>query len=159
MDVSIQKVEDILAEFNYDKSSLVRILLETQEMSENKHVTQEAAQFIASKLKLPDNQIYEVLSFYSALNSKAKGKYHIEICDSTSCRVNKKTLIESYLEEALDISVGDTTNDNMFTLDLAPCFGACDVSPAMRINKKVYGHLTISKTKEILQELRGEQNE
>ena len=46
--------------------------------------------------------------------------------------------------------VGETTADNLFTLDYAPCFGACDTSPSVRINKKVYGNLTPDKMKKIL---------
>lgn len=159
MDDLMKKVEKILSKFNYDENSLIRILMETQDVSDSKYISEDTAHYIAKELGLPDNQVYEVLSFYSALNKSPKGKYHIELCDSTACRVNKKCIIEEYLEESLNISVGETTEDNLFTLDLVPCFGACDVSPAMRINKKIYGDLTVSKTKDIIEELRGESDE
>ena len=89
------------------------------------------------------------------INQSEKGKYHIEMCDSTVCRVNKKGPIQVYLEKELNISIGETTDDNMFTLDHAPCFGACDSSPSVRINKKVYGKLTVEKMETILNNLRG----
>ena len=159
MDVSKEKLEEILLRFNYKEDALVRILLEAQELSCDKYVSETTALFIAKRVNVSHNRIFEVLSFFSALNDKPKGKYHIQLCDSTVCRVNKKDVIEEFLEKTLNIEVGETTTDNMFTLDYTPCFGACDISPAIRINKKVYGNLTVTKMNEILNDLRGEDNE
>ncbi len=159
MDVSQEKVDEILSKYDYNEDSLILMLMDSQELSHEKFVSEKTARYIARKINVPDNQIYEVLSFFSALNDKPKGKYHIQLCDSTVCRVNKKDIIEECLEEILNIQVGETTSDNLFTLDHTPCFGACDISPAIRINKKVYGNLTISKVKKILNDLKGETNE
>lgn len=159
MDVSKDKIEEVLLEFGCDKDSLICILMEVQKLSDKKYISEEVARYIAKRIDVPHNQVYEVLTFFSALNDKPKGKYHIQLCDSTVCRVNKKDIIEEYLESALNIKVGDTTKDDMFTLDYTPCFGACDISPAIRINKKVYGNLTVTRTEEILKDLRGGNHE
>jgi len=98
----------------------------------------------------------EVISFYAALNKTPKGKYHIEMCNSTVCKVNDNYLIEEYLKKSLSIEIGETTQDSLFSLDYAPCFGACDVSPSIRINKRAYGKLTVDKVKKIIDGLRGE---
>ena len=58
------------------------------------------------------------------------------------------------LESELDITMGETTPDNKFTLEYTACFGACDISPALRIDEKIYGHLNASKVKEIIQQYR-----
>ncbi len=159
MDVSKEKVDEILSKFDYDKDSLILMLMDTQDLSDKKFVSEQTARYIAKEINISDNKIYEVLSFFSALNDKPKGKYHIQLCDSTVCRVNKKDIIETYLEETLNISVGQTTKDNLFTLDHTPCFGACDISPAIRINKKVYGNLTVAKVRDILTSLKGASHE
>ncbi|PKH44552.1 iron hydrogenase, partial [Dehalococcoides mccartyi] len=41
-----------------------------------------------------------------------------------------------------------------FTLELVPCLGLCDQSPAMVINGVVYGKLTAQLVTEVLDELR-----
>jgi NADH-quinone oxidoreductase subunit E len=56
----------------------------------------------------------------------------------------------------LDIAVGATSADGLFTLLPVCCIGYCDLSPAMLINRKVYGHLTREKIDEILANLRSE---
>jgi len=149
------KVEAILLNYGYREEDLLPILLEVQEISTGRFITSETSRYIADQIKIPYTQISEVISFFAALNKSKKGKYHIEMCNSTVCRMNGKGPIELYLEEALHIKAGETTEDNMFTLDYAPCFGACDTSPSVRINKKVYGNLTTEKIKTVIEKLRG----
>ena len=159
MVVSKDKVEEILHKYDNRADSLVPILMDIQDFCDDHFVDEETQKYIAQALNLTYVDVYEVSSFFSAINKDPKGKYHIQICDSSVCRINKKDIIEDYLEKNLGINVGETTADNMFTLEHTACFGACDISPAIRINKKVYGHLTIQKVKHLLEGLRGATHE
>ena len=159
MDVLREKMDIILSHYDYQVEDLLPILLEVQHESDGRYISESSAMYIADQVKIPYAQISEVMTFFSALNSTKKGKYHIEMCNGTVCRVNEKSVIESYLEDTLHIKVGETTADGLFTLDHAPCFGACDISPSVRINKKAYGHLTIEKMKSILEKLRGDSDD
>ena len=58
------------------------------------------------------------------------------------------------LKKILNIEVGEVTYDGRFMIEEVPCFGACDVAPAIRINGKVYGHLdTPEKVRSVLSSL------
>ena len=37
--------------------------------------------------------------------------------------------------------MGEVTYDGRFCIEKVPFFGACDVSPAVRVNGEIYGHL------------------
>ena len=50
-----------------------------------------------------------------------------------------KRIVER-LQELLGVSVGDTTADGLFTLEVARCIGACGLAPAMSVD----GHGVIS---------------
>lgn len=155
MEVSKDKVDGILKSYDHRQDALVPILMDTQSICDDHYVNEETQKYIARQLDLTYVDVFEVASFFSAINKSSKGKYHIQICDSSVCRINKKDIIKEYLEKTLEIKVGETTNDKKFTLEHTACFGACDISPAIRINKTVYGHLTIQKVKKLLEELRG----
>jgi len=155
MDILKKKIDEILLNYDYKEEGLLQLLLEVQKLDSSKYISKEIGMYIADKVKMPYSQFHEVFTFFFAINQSEKGKYHIEMCDSTVCRVNRKGPIQEYLEKELNISIGETTDDNMFTLDHAPCFGACDTSPSVRINKKVYGKLTVEKMETILNNLRG----
>jgi len=150
------KVDEILALHEHKVENLLPILLEVQAICEGRYIPVELRMHISDAVNIPYSQMSEVMTFFAALNKDKKGKYHIEMCNSTVCRVNDNQLIEDYLKESLSINVGETTEDELFSLDHAPCFGACDISPSIRINKKAYGHLTVEKVKRIIENLRGQ---
>lgn len=56
------------------------------------------------------------------------------------------------LEEVLKINVGQTTQDNKFTLLTANCLGWCHKGPVMLVNDDVYPELTPQKAIEIIEE-------
>ncbi|MEF9934351.1 MAG: NAD(P)H-dependent oxidoreductase subunit E [Clostridium sp.] len=153
--ILLKKVESIIASHNNDKHDLLAILLETQEIIPENYISRDVSEFIATSLKIPTSAVHSVISFYSALSDKPRGKYIVQICESTACRVNKYETLKEALEKELNIKVGETTNDGQFTLMLTPCFGACDISPAFRIGDEVYGNLTNDSIKEIIESYRG----
>lgn len=146
----------VLEKYNYKVENLLPILLEVQDNFEGYYIPTDTLRKIADALKIPYAQISEVISFYAALNTEKKGKFHIEMCNSTVCRVNENYMVKEYLEERLGIKIGEVSNDGVFSLDYAPCFGACDVSPSIRINKQAYGKLTKDKLDRIFSRLGGD---
>lgn len=147
------KLREVVGKYGAKVENLLPILMAVQETTPHQCISTESAKWIADEVGIPYSQMSEVLSFFAAINNSKKGKYHIELCNSTVCRVNDGHLIEAYLKETLGIDIGETTEDQLFSLDYAPCFGACDISPSIRINKKAYGHLTVDKVELILKKL------
>jgi NADH-quinone oxidoreductase subunit E len=82
------------------------------------------------------------------------GKYVIHVCDSVICWLEGQTSMQDYLCRKLNIEIGQTTEEGLFTLLPVCCIGYCDLSPAILINKKAYGPLTPEKLDEILEKLR-----
>ena len=54
------------------------------------------------------------------------------------------------IREELSIDIGQTSGDNLFTLQEARCLGACGLAPVVMIDDKIYGDLTAKKIVEIL---------
>ena len=54
------------------------------------------------------------------------------------------------IQEQLGISMGETTEDKMFTLVATRCLGCCGLAPVMMIDDNVYGRLTPDQIPEIL---------
>jgi NADH-quinone oxidoreductase subunit E len=82
------------------------------------------------------------------------GSYVIHVCDSVICWMDGYESIKEYLCQKLHIQPGETTPDKMFTLLPVCCIGYCDRSPAMLVNRRVYGNLTAEKIDEILEKLK-----
>ena len=52
---------------------------------------------------------------------------------------------------------GQTTPDNMFTLEMTSCLGLCGVAPVIMVNDEYYGNMTPEKVKNLINRLRGEE--
>lgn len=140
--ISMAQVDSILNNYSNDKTRLINILLDVQASVKEQYIPTEVAYYIADKLNVKLTQIYDVISFFSSLSSKPRAKYPIQVCSSIVCKVNDNHKLFEILKTILKINLNEATPDNKFYLEEVPCFGACDVAPAIRVNGRVYGHLT-----------------
>jgi NADH-quinone oxidoreductase subunit E len=111
---------------------------------------------VAGILNILPIEVYEVASFYSMFNLKPTGKYLIEICQTSSCWMCGSEDITRYLEEKLQVEVGQPSADGMFQLKLVECLGSCGTAPMFQVGEKYYENLTFEKVDAILDELRKE---
>jgi len=153
-DAEYKKIRSILEKFEPKKENLIPILHEIQNENVYNYISEDAIREVAEYLNLTHSEILGVISFYTMFSTKPRGRYIIRICKSAPCHVmNADSIIET-VKKTLGIEIGETTKDELFTLELSSCLGLCDIAPAMMINDEVYGNLTPSKVKKILEEIR-----
>lgn len=119
-------------------------------------LSDEALEEAAVLLGMTPLEMEELATFYTFIFREPVGKYVIHVCDSIICWMDGYESIRDYLSQKLGIKMGETTSDGLFTLLPVCCIGYCDRSPAILINRKVYGPLTPEKLDNILEELRTE---
>ena len=114
--------------------------------------------YVATLLHIEPIEVYEVASFYSMYNLKPIGKYLFEVCQTGPCMLNGSDDIIAYIKQKLNITVGETTTDGMFTLKTVECLGACGYAPMMQLGKNYREHLTKEKVDAIIEECRSKAN-
>jgi NADH-quinone oxidoreductase subunit E len=115
----------------------------------------EAMHMVANKMSLPIAQIYGVATFYKAFSLKPKGKHHICVCTGTACHVRQAGVIVDNMERALAIEPGQTTPNGEFSFETVNCVGACALGPLVTVDEAYYGNMTVTKTNELLRQLKG----
>lgn len=150
----LKKVQEIIARYpeGKQKSALIPLLHLAQE--EWGWLSAEAMDYVAELLALTPIEVYEVATFYSMYNLKPVGKHLFEVCQTGPCMLRGSDEIISYIKEKLDIKVGDTTKDGLFTLKTVECLGACGYAPMMQMGKFYKEHLTKEKVDKIIEECR-----
>lgn len=113
-----------------------------------------AMDYVAGLLQLQPIEVYEVATFYSMFNLKPVGKYVFEVCQTGPCMLNGSDQIIEYIKKKLNINVGETTADGLFTLKTVECLGACGYAPMMQLGKHYREHLTPAKVDQIIEECR-----
>lgn len=158
--------EEQLVEFNRlvarypegkQKSALLPVLHLAQD-SFGGWLSSETMDYVASLLQIKPIEVYEVATFYSMYNLKPVGKYLFEVCQTGPCMVSGCDDIIDYIKSKLNISVGETTPDGLFTLKTVECLGACGYAPMMQLGKFYREHLTKEKVDAIIAECKAQSN-
>ena len=142
-------IQEIVKKHGNSRESLLPVLQKIVE--KNSYVTDEDVVEIANALDMSAAEIYGTASFYSFLDIEKRGKYVIRVCKSIIAVMKGKEQIVNTIQDILNIKLGETTHDNMFTLLETNDIGWSDREPSMLINDKVYTDLTPEKTNEIIQ--------
>ena len=144
------QVKEFIDKKEKTADKLVGILLEYQQTKNRNYLSMEDLKAVAEEMGLPESRVYSVAKFYSLLSVQPKGKHVIQLCRDVPCYVNGTFNVRDDLEKALNISMGETTKDGLFSLEYSSCLGYCDIAPVIRIDQKIYGNLTSEKLVEII---------
>lgn len=147
--------ENIFKKYSPEKENLIYILHDIQDSNPQNYVSEEAVQKVSKYLKIPVSHIYGVLTFYSMYSTKPRGKNVIRFCESPPCFLKGSENILKKICKILNVKVGETTKDGLFTVELCACLGVCGNAPAMMINEDVYGDLTEEKVEHIIADIKG----
>jgi NADH-quinone oxidoreductase subunit E len=151
----LARANEIIARYpqGKQKSALIPLLHLAQEENAG-WLSAEAMDYVASLLSIKPIEVYEVATFYSMYNLKPVGKFLFEVCHTGPCMVQGSDNIIEYIKQKLQIGVGETTSDGMFTLKTVECLGACGYAPMMQLGKFYKEHLTKERVDQIVDECR-----
>ena len=123
----------------------------------NPHKTLNIQEFYRQHHKNP-NQWYTLFKWLqnTDLQTIPKGKYDISVCLGTACFVKGSSDILERAKSKLGIDEGQTTDDQMFSLETMRCVGACGLAPVFTVNDKVYGNATVKLMDEVIDELKNQ---
>lgn len=103
-------------------------------------------------------EIAEAATFYTMFPKKPRGKYLLQVCNNISCALMGSDSMIQYLKDKLDIELGETTADNMFTLIAVECLGSCATAPMIQIDHDFEENLNREKLDKILEDLKAKKD-
>ena len=145
---AFDEIGNIIDLYKDKEGSLIQVLHRAQEIYG--YLPLELQSFIADGMGLPLSEVSGVVTFYSFFSTQPRGKHTIRICMGTACYVRGGKKLVDTLQEELDLKIGDTSKDGLFTFEVARCIGACGLAPAIMIDDTVYKQVTPTKLKAIL---------
>ena len=156
-DEAMQIVQKIISRYPEEKQkSALLPVLHVAQAEFGGWLSPETMDYVASVLKIKPIEVFEVASFYTMFNLKPVGKCVLEVCQTSSCWLNGAEDIVNYIEKKLDIRVGETTKNGMFTLKVAECLGSCGTAPMLQCGASYHENLTYEKVDAILENYKTE---
>lgn len=147
-DEQVKKFNDVLDEYTGKKDNIMVVLQKTQGIFG--YIPEKTVGIIADKLKMPESEIYGIISFYSFFTLTPKAKYNIDVCLGTACFVlGANDVLEKILQK-LKVRVGEMTPDGKWIVTSCRCLGCCGLAPAITINGEVYGKMKVEDVDRIL---------
>ena len=154
---NISVVSEILRKYPKGQSaSAVMPLLDLAMRQCNGWIPEAAMREVGKIINIPFIKVYEVATFYSMFNLKPVGKYFIQFCTTTPCWLSGSDDLLETCKKFLNIEVGQTTNDGMFTLKEVECLGACVNAPMVQINDDYYEDLNNESLLKLLNDLKND---
>jgi len=139
----------LFTEFHGEEGELIPILQRIQEVFG--YISEDAVRNIAPFLRISENQIFGVASFYSQFKFVEPGKCTIKVCMGTACHVRGSLSILDEFRRWLHIEPGKTTDDRMFTLETVNCLGACALGPIVAVDTDYHGLMKIKEVEGLIQ--------
>jgi len=148
MVVNLSQTKKLIKKHGKTKGVLIPLLQDIQK--EYGYIPHESVELIAKELNIFPVEIYGVLTFYTQFYLTPRGKHTVRVCQGTACHVmgGKENL--DYLSKKLKIKEGETTKDNIFSLERVACLGCCGMAPVTQVDDDFYGNCTIQKMDEML---------
>jgi len=148
------EISAIIEKYRSKPEMLMRVLLEIQAATPDNFIPKKVATQVSQAVGMPMAQLYEFMSFYSMFSDARQGKRVIRMCKSVPCRVRGASdVAEAFLGELGLSEPGQTTPDGSLTFKYCECLGACDYSPAVIVDDKLYGNLDPAAVKGLVAEL------
>jgi NADH-quinone oxidoreductase subunit E len=145
-----QRFAEMLTHYPTKRSVLVPTLLYAQD--ETGYLSDEVIEEIATRLELTALEVRNVISYYSMLTTKPRGKYNVQICTNIACMLRGGEELLEHCEKKLGIGHKGTTADGLFSLEEVECIGGCSWAPAVQVNYDFHENLTAERMDKVLAE-------
>ena len=153
------KVKKIIAKYpsGREKSAVIPLLDLAQRQNKG-WLNKSAIEKVAETLSMSFIRVLEVATFYSMFNLEPVGKNYVQICRTTPCWLRGSDQLSEVAKEVTGCKIGDTSDDNQFTIVEVECLGACCNAPMVQINDDYYEDLTETNFRDLLNNLKTNQS-
>lgn len=145
-----ERFMEMVKHYPTKRSVLVPTLLYAQD--EVGYLSEEVIREIAGRVELSELEVRNVISYYSMLTTKPRGKYNVQVCTNIACLLRGGEQILDHCKRKLGIPNKGTTPDGLFSLEEVECIGACSWAPAAQVNYDFHENLTREKIDRVLKE-------
>ena len=132
-------------------SAIIPLLWRAQEQAGG-WLPEAAIRHVADFVGMAHIRALEVATFYTMFNLEPVGKFHVQLCGTTPCRLRGADDLEKICRKKIG-APGEVTDDGKFSWVEVECLGACVNAPMAQINYDYYEDLDKDSFTKILDQL------
>ena len=146
----VEQIKEICKSYGNKAVELINVLHQIQNAFG--YLPAEVQEVIAKELDVPVASVYGVVTFYSFFSMVPKGRNPISVCTGTACYVRGAENVLAEFKKELEVDVGETTSDGLFSISCLRCVGACGLAPVVMVGEKTYGRVSPEMVRDIINE-------
>lgn len=143
-----RETRKVLSRHSRHRRNLVPILQQVQDRLG--YIPREAMVEVAEFLRIPEMDVYSVVTFYNQFRLTPPGKHSVRVCLGTACHMKGGYIVLDAWKRRLGIDKGQTTPDRQFDLDTVACVGCCTMAPVTVVDRRVEGKTSPTRVDGIL---------
>lgn len=143
----LAQIDAIVSEYSHQKWALIPLLQRIQ--GKLGYIPPQSIPLVARSVGLFPSQVQGVISFYTQLYTRPRGRRVVRVCRGTACHVRGGKTILKLVKQHLGIEEGETSPDLEYTLETVACIGVCALAPNMVVGDHVHGHMNPKKVEQL----------
>ena len=143
---------EIISWFPRPRSALIPLLHLAQE--QDGYLTDDAMRRVGGLVGATPAEVKGTAGFYEMFRFEPVGTYLVNVCTNISCLLWGGEELLEHACESLEVEVGGTTDDGMFTVEEAECVAACTEAPCLQVNYRYRGRVTPDDFDRLIEDLR-----
>ena len=140
----------LVEKYGKSPTALMRVLQEVN--AELRYLPESIIDFLAVKFAVPVSVLFRIGTFYTAFSLTPRGRHTVSVCTGTACHIKGAPRLVDELKRELQINVGDTTEDLIFSLETVRCLGCCSLAPVVKVDERVYSDVKPAQIPKILKD-------
>jgi NADH-quinone oxidoreductase E subunit len=150
----LEEIGRLRKRYPTNQAALIPVLFVAQR--EFSVLTPNVMDLVARTLELPATKVAATATFYTMLNKRPVGRYHIQVCKNISCYLRGSDEVTRTFEDELDLDVGESTEDGCFSLSEVECLAACGRAPVVQINEGYHEWVTAGDVRALVEAMRAQ---
>lgn len=151
---NLERAQVLLGLYPEKRSALMPLCHLAQ--AQQGYLTKEAMEEIAKLLEIEPAEVFGTVSFYDMFHTEEVGKYLVSVCTNVACLLRGGLELLEHASDKLEVPVGGTTEDGLFTLEEVECVAHCDKAPCAQVNYRFFGPLGNDSFDQLVEDLRND---
>jgi formate dehydrogenase subunit gamma len=113
-------------------------------------IPHDAVPDIALALNLSRAEVHGVVTYYPHFRSQPPGRHVVQVCRAEACQARGAEQLLAHAESLLGCSRHGTRKDGAVTLAPVYCLGLCAMSPAVMVDERPHGRVSLKRFDQII---------
>ena len=149
---TLRKIDEVIPHYPVKRSAVLPLLHFVQE--EQGYVSDEAIEWIASRLEIQPINVYELVTFYPMLRRKPIGRRHIRVCRTLSCALMGGYRTCAEFQRQFNTGLGGVSPDGEVTVEFVECLASCGTAPVVMIDDRLHENVDPAKARALSREIK-----